>query len=223
MVSPQIIAVTGFQNSGKGTVGVYLCKSYGYQEYSFAGSLKDACAAIFNWDREMIEGATKDSREKREIVDGWWADKLNIPDFSPRRALQCVGTELFREQFNENIWLFSLQNRVFQSKQKIVITDTRFKNEVELVSKLEGIVIAIIRGKKPNWWDIALEANAGSKQALQKLHDLGIHASEFSWIGLKVNYVINNDGSIKDLYNAVDIIINGDSHDSIHKSEFFQP
>ena len=58
-----IIGVTGFIGSGKDTIADYLCTQHGFKRISFAASLKDAVASVFGWDREMLEGTTKSSRE----------------------------------------------------------------------------------------------------------------------------------------------------------------
>ena len=49
-----IIGVTGFIGSGKDTVANYLTTFHGFKKLSFAGSLKDAVANVFGWDREML-------------------------------------------------------------------------------------------------------------------------------------------------------------------------
>ena len=66
-----IIAICGFQGSGKDTLADILVNNYGYTRVSFAGAVKDVAAVIFSWDREMLEGRTKESREKREEIDEW--------------------------------------------------------------------------------------------------------------------------------------------------------
>jgi len=86
-----IIGFVGFIGSGKGTVADILTHKYGFNKESFANAVKDACAAIFLWDRKMLEGDTKESREWRETPDPWWSEKLGR-EFSPRLALQLMGT-----------------------------------------------------------------------------------------------------------------------------------
>src|ERR1700682_3461688 len=126
-----LIGISGFINSGKSTVAAQLTKEYGFKKDSFATSLKDACALIFDWPRDMIEGDTAESREWRDVVDQWWANRLNIPDFSPRLALQLVGTDALRNHFNEGIWFMTLENRIRKNpEQHIVISDVRFPNEI---------------------------------------------------------------------------------------------
>jgi hypothetical protein len=102
-----IIAICGLQGSGKDTIGSYLINKYDFTKLSFAGILKDIVAILFGWDREMLEGATKESRDWREGVDSWWSEKLQIPNLSPRYVLQYFGTDLFRNHFHPDIWVIS--------------------------------------------------------------------------------------------------------------------
>ena len=50
-----ILGVTGLIGSGKDTIADYLVTEHGFKRVSFAASLKDAVAAVFGWDREMLE------------------------------------------------------------------------------------------------------------------------------------------------------------------------
>lgn len=79
----QIIAINGTIGSGKDTFGETFINN-GYTRMSFATNLKDSVAAIFGWDREMLEGSTKESRKIREEPDQYWCDKLGRNDVSPR-------------------------------------------------------------------------------------------------------------------------------------------
>ena len=49
-----IIGVCGFIGSGKDTIADYLTNFHGFRRESFAGSLKDAVAQVFGWDRTML-------------------------------------------------------------------------------------------------------------------------------------------------------------------------
>ena len=53
-----IIGVCGFIGSGKDTVADYLQNFHEFRRESFASTLKDAVAAVFGWDRTMLEGRT---------------------------------------------------------------------------------------------------------------------------------------------------------------------
>jgi hypothetical protein len=73
-----IIGICGLIGSGKDTAADYLVNLHHFRRESFANTLKDAVAQVFGWDRTMLEGRTKHSREWREQVDPWWAERLNM-------------------------------------------------------------------------------------------------------------------------------------------------
>lgn len=207
-----IIGITGLISSGKDTIADYLCTFHGFKRISFASSLKDAVSLVFGWDRELLEGSTKSSREWREEKDSWWSNRLGM-DITPRWILQYWGTEVLRNHFHSEIWIASVENKLRLSKDNIVITDCRFPNEIEAIKKVNGITCRVERGPKPFWYDHAVTFNKGpehygwsfSKQVLEK-HN--IHASEYSSVGIDYDYIIENNGSINELHSKVKSIIN---------------
>ena len=124
-----IIGLSGFIGSGKDTVADYICRTYNFSRESFADSLKDALSLVFNWDRNLLEGKTEESRRWRETVDPWWATRLNIENFTPRYALQYIGTNVFRDHFHDEIWVSSLEKKIIDANKSVVISDVRFINE----------------------------------------------------------------------------------------------
>ena len=111
-----IIGITGFIGSGKDTIADYLVTFHGYKRISFAGTLKDAVSSVFGWDRELLEGTTATSRKWREQVDPWWAERLNMPELTPRWILQYWGTEVCRNGFHNDIWVASVENQLRKAK-----------------------------------------------------------------------------------------------------------
>lgn len=188
-----IIGIAGFQGSGKDTIADYLQNIYGFKRDSFASTLKDAVAAVFGWNRELLEGRTTESRQWRETVDPWWANRLNMPNLTPRLVLQLWGTEVARKAFHDDTWIASLENKLSKAHNDIVITDVRFPNEIQAVRNAGGIVIRVVRGPEPSWYETALGANAGILPDQELLKQLGIHPSETAWIGTKFDAIIDNN------------------------------
>ena len=204
-----IIGICGLIGSGKDTIADYLQNIHQFRRESFAHTLKDAIASIFSWDRELLEGRTRESREWREQVDPWWAERLGIPDLTPRYVLQIWGTEVARKAFHDDIWIASLENKLRKTHDDIVISDCRFPNEIKAIKNVGGIVIRVIRGPEPEWFELARSVNAGPtdmgwSRAKTELAKYKIHASETAWIGTKFDFVVdNNADGLDSLYAQV--------------------
>jgi hypothetical protein len=202
-----IIGVCGFIGSGKDTIADYLVNFHEFRRESFASTLKDAVASVFGWDRTMLEGRTKEAREWREQVDPWWADRLSMPTLTPRWVLQYWGTEVCRKAFHDDIWIASLENKLRNSKDHVVISDCRFPNEISSIKNAGGKIVWVQRGELPNWYETAIDANRGSNVAINELKMRKIHASETAWVGTEFDLILDNNGTIDDLYTqAADLI-----------------
>jgi hypothetical protein len=202
-----IIGICGFIGAGKDTAADYLVNFHEFRRDSFASTLKDAVAAVFGWDRELLEGRTKQAREWREQVDPWWADRLNMPDLTPRLMLQVWGTEVGRNAFHTDIWIASLENKLRKSADNTVISDCRFYNEVAAIKNAGGRVIWIQRGITPHWYDIAAKANHGDESARRWLDKESVHASEYSWAGTEFDHIVSNDGTVAQLYQQLNDLL----------------
>ena len=213
-----IIGICGFIGSGKDTIADYLVNNHGFRRESFANTLKDAVSSVFGWDRELLEGRTKEARAWREQVDEWWSTKLNIPNLTPRWVLQQWGTEVCRRGFHDDIWIASLENKLRKTKDDIVISDCRFPNEIKSIKDAGGIVVRVVRGPEPEWYDDAVSANKGEKHlgwALGKsrLEQLKIHASETAWVGTAFDIVLDNNNTLDHLFNQVEKLVQVETAD----------
>ncbi len=200
-----IIGLTGFIGSGKDTVANMLCE-LGATQVSFASPVKDVCASVFGWDREQLEGDTIESRDFRETPDIFWTRKLGIDNFTPRLALQLIGTDIMRNHFNADIWISSLEYRLRKSTNDIiVVSDARFQNELNLVKSMGGKVLTVVRDELPEWHDVAVKANQGSVPAKHTMNTRykSVHASEWSWVGFDFDTVLDNTGSLDNLEKQV--------------------
>jgi hypothetical protein len=205
-----IIGVCGFIGSGKDTIADYLVNFHEFRRESFASTLKDAVAAVFGWDRTMLEGRTKEAREWREQVDPWWAARLDMPTLTPRWVLQYWGTEVCRKAFHDDIWIASLENKLRNSKDHVVISDCRFPNEISSIKNAGGQIVWVQRGVLPDWYEVAVDANRGSNVAINELKMRKIHASETAWVGTEFDAIIDNNSTIDELYQQAKTLVIGD-------------
>jgi hypothetical protein len=204
-----IIGICGFIGSGKDTVADFLVNFHEFRRESFASTLKDSVAAVFGWDRTLLEGRTAEAREWREQVDPWWAERLDMPTLTPRWVLQYWGTEVARKSFHDDIWIASLENKLRNSKDNIVISDCRFPNEIEAIKKANGVIVWVQRGALPEWYDDAVSANQGNNIGINAMKLRKIHASEWAWLGNEFDHVIDNNGTIDDLFKQAQSLVIG--------------
>lgn len=201
-----LIGLVGFMGSGKDTVANIFIEQ-GCVKDSFAAPLKDLCSSIFGWSRELMEGDSIESRDFRETPDMFWSRKLGIPNFTPRLALQLIGTDVLRKHFHNDIWLNSLEYRLrcYKESSCVVLSDARFCNELNLIKSLGGKVIWVQRGELPEWYDVAVDANKGNviSGKLMQTKYKDVHTSEWDWAGFPVDHVIDNNGTIAELREKV--------------------
>jgi hypothetical protein len=101
-----------------------------------------------------------------------------------------------------------------KTTDNIVISDVRFPNEIAAIHNAGGLVIRIKRGQDPEWFKYAEHYNRGpngnmdwsiSKTRLMKAN---VHASEYSWVGGKIDHIVINDTTIDELFKQLESIIN---------------
>lgn len=204
-----IIGVCGLIGAGKDTIADYLVNIHQFRRESFANTLKDAVSSIFGWDRELLEGRTRQSREWREQVDPWWAERLGIPTLTPRWVLQYWGTEVVRKGFHDDTWIASLENKLRKTTDDVVISDCRFPNEIAAIKRAGGLVIRVHRGPDPEWYRFAEMVNRGPERnidwswAKTQLDKFDVHASETAWVGTQFDAVVDNNNTMDHLYKQI--------------------
>lgn len=175
-----VIGMVGKAGTGKDTVGDYLIENYGFEKKSLAGPLKDCVQAMF-----MIDDHTMYDREARELP------LEDFPDWSVRKLLQFVGTELFRTHFDKDVWVKLLRKQIRESNSdRIVVTDVRFPNEQDGLADVEANLVFV---------KVLRKGCEGSNVGL------GNHASEM--YDLEGEYVLDNHTTLENLYRQVDCIM----------------
>ena len=190
-----LIGVVGLIGSGKGTVSDRLEQKHNFRKDSFAKSLKDAVSSMFNWDREMLEGKTDESRAWREKPDVFWSKRFG-KDVTPRWVLQYFGTEVMRQGMHDSIWIDSCMARY--DGKPTVIADTRFENEIKIIREMGGSILLVKRGQDPDWFTDYVEGNVVPKN---------VHLSEYAWAKSEYDHLITNDGTLEELHLKIDNLV----------------
>lgn len=141
-----------------------------FYRVAFADKLKECINNLsgVNIDLSTIEG--KNSLVKWLKIDG------RHPSY--RELLQWFGTSI-REKICDDFWIQALFGN--EDGSNIIITDVRFKNEVEAIKNKEGIVIRVNRN------------NSGA----------GNHISETELDDYSFEYIIENNGTLEDLFYKI--------------------
>lgn len=209
-----IIGMGGFKGSGKDTAADLLVKNHKFKRIAFADHLKDIAALMFDWPRDLLQGDTEESRKWREIPDKWWSEEFG-KDFSPRLALQLLGTEAVRNVFHPSFWVIYLKRTIESNpKQNYVITDARFPNEIEFIQNdLNGFYVRVVRGKDPEWVEDAIHILKDNKSPSGKeLIEMGHKDCHYSeWAALydlsKVDYLVDNNGNLDALEANLSVMV----------------
>ena len=220
----QVYGFCGFIGSGKNTAARAISDRYPFNTYihSFAAPLKDAVADIFGWDRALLEGTTLESRQWREQPDPYWTAEMGR-HFTPRLALQEVGTNVFRAYY-QNIWIAASAKRT-EKPGAHIFTDCRFGNELRWMNDTGGLTIwvyrrtpvslseagqqaidVIVRDATP-LFTLDPQGVAHTAPALDFMWQEKAHASETAFLiegAPQVHIVVSNTGDAGDLYRLIE-------------------
>ena len=190
-----IIGISGKAGSGKNTICdmiIYLlyCEKYnieptikhfkesieesyklergtGWSIMSFANRLKECVSSLSDYEIDLNEEQGKNS------LVSWLEINGRHPSY--RELLQWFGTTI-RQSVCDDFWIQALFSTI-REDENILISDVRFKNEVESIKNRNGVVIRVNRN------------NSGA----------GNHISEIDLDDYPFDHIIDNNGSLEDL------------------------
>lgn len=214
----KVIAVSGWKSSGKDTVAEYLVKEHGFQQYSFAKTLKDMVATTYNIPREWCDSTEmkekpllqykvkttdnfcytihellKDEFRDYKIDNGEEVDFVKC--FTPRALLIMEGSA--KRAADPNFWVNKVINNIKQeellgglySNDNFVISDWRYISEYAGLKKEFKDDIKFVRINR------FTEATSRDPSETQ--------LNNFN----KFDFVINNTGTKEELFQQVDKLI----------------
>lgn len=192
----KLIGLVGQKNSGKTTVANYLLQK-GFKEVVFAEPVKRITEIVFGFPYDVLLGDTPEKRKIRDTLkDPIWG-KTAV------EAMQFVGTEIFREGFDKDVWI-KIASRKIQEHDLVVVSDVRFENEVEFIRQSGGEIWVLYENPE----DIVPK----TPEQLAKLTGTKAHASENSFQGailegdVKIHNQRENENQndFKRLYKIID-------------------
>lgn len=218
-----IVMLMGSAGSGKTTVGNMLQKHYYFKPLSFADAVKDVTSVIFGWERHLLQGHTSASRAFREEVDEVWSYRFGS-EVTPRLMLQKVATEAIRNNIHQDIWAYSVVEKLRKSRsdfytneKDFVITDSRFPNEINIIKKhfKDVVIVRVNSPTKFDWEPDAVEymnrLNEWNSLPPEVRGECPVvpshlpHSSEWLWMSITPDYTIENDCvSLVNLKTSVD-------------------
>ncbi|NET30721.1 MAG: hypothetical protein F6K19_01790 [Cyanothece sp. SIO1E1] len=163
-----------------------------------AGNGKDCVAKILNARKYDSKGVLWENRKYAnklkticKILTGvkeQWSEegkKTFVPAFgmTVREIQQVVGTDCLRDNLDKDVWVKALFAD-YDPKQRWVISDVRFPNEVNAIKERKGVVVKIERPDNDT--------------------EVPQHISETALDGHRFDYTIINDGSLDDLVSKTE-------------------
>lgn len=134
-MTPNLIGLAGYAQSGKNTVADILVRDHGYTAIGFADALREFMLAL----DPIVEAYAPheyldvDLIRYSELVgySGGYEGAKKFPEV--RALLQRLGTDAGRKVLGENVWVDAAMRRVGQAGTPVVLTDVRFPNEYNAV------------------------------------------------------------------------------------------
>lgn len=156
------IGITGKARSGKDTFAEMLAEELfnltrqRYVLMAFAHELKIRVQRDFDLSYEQLWGNEKEIEDRRYMKApkhrvGVKSDKDELPNiyWTPREILQVYGE--FYRSVNYSFWVNHLFEIIDDRKYtNVIITDVRYINEADSITKRKGILAKIVRDENNN-------------------------------------------------------------------------
>lgn len=135
------VGICGAIESGKDTVAGMLCalNPFIFQRYALADPIRRIAREFGFTDEQLTDHGLKGT------VDPYWG-------ITPRKFLQLVGTEMFRDHLDQRVWIRLAERELhsYGPGQTLVISDIRFPDEARWIRSCGGLVVRVLRqGQEP--------------------------------------------------------------------------
>ncbi len=196
----QVIALSGWANSGKDTVADYLVSKYNYSKRSFAARLKDLVAMQYDIPRSHLDDRVLKEASlvgypviptdsfasgvqymlRHELRDGYWTP----------RAL-CILEGSVKRAVHSNYWIRSIADEILDTQGYVnyVISDLRYRSEADTLRLLLP-EIKIVRVDRA-------DLGTGSEDPSERDLD------EYQF-----DYILTNHSTKERLHENTDLLIN---------------
>lgn len=140
----QIIGLYGKKGSGKDTVCQFIQEiNSNFVALAFATPIKESLANIHQIDIKYFN----DPELKNQPLE-------KLKGKSPRDLMKWLGTDVYRRQFSDDIWIENMKSRikkVLESGKGVIVTDCRYQNELEILKSFNvGVKIWHIKRTSVN-------------------------------------------------------------------------
>lgn len=182
-----IIGLGFLARVGKDSMASYIVEKYGYKQEVFADPIKENVGRdICGLNDEQLYGNLK------EVLDNNW-------QLTPRQMFQLIGDAL--RSIHQDIFVVPVKRKLeeyIKNNTSVVVSDCRHLNEVKLIKQYGGVLIRI------------------DKEHPDKIVGISNHITETElqnydgW-----DYVIENNGTIEELYEKVDKIMKAVNNEAV--------
>lgn len=177
-----VIGLGHIAGVGKDEVAAHLVEKYGFTRVSIADLIREVCMGL----NPYVEGAAAPLFIRYVVaLDMYGAEnaKRNIPEV--RRLQQEVG-QVMRRIFGDDFWVDQIDRKITGVGGRVVVTDVRFRNEIEMIEHNAGFTVRIDR---PGY------------EALDHITDRALLGYN-QW-----DYILDNDGDLDQLHRRVDYMM----------------